>query len=205
MISGGNKDTMARQSEIKYQRLMEKAETFFIKFGYKAVSMDKIAAAAGISKMTIYKHFPSKEELFIKVLQGIMERTFDYVKEEVEKIEGTMEKINFLFHYNLQSTKEYTLAFYKDIMENQYFLELAMKEKKRFARSIFEGIIKDGIERGEIRQVDVSFMADMLMALIDGISRDFFRHIHHDEALQDFIKKLYDFLKYGLFGGKEVQ
>lgn len=196
---------MARQSEIKYQRLMEKAETFFIKFGYKAVSMDKIAAAAGISKMTIYKHFPSKEELFIKVLQGIMERTFDYVKEEVEKIEGTMEKINFLFHYNLQSTKEYTLAFYKDIMENQYFLELAMKEKKRFARSIFEGIIKDGIERGEIRQVDVSFMADMLMALIDGISRDFFRHIHHDEALQDFIKKLYDFLKYGLFGGKEVQ
>lgn len=196
---------MARQSEIKYQRLMEKAETFFIKFGYKAVSMDKIAAAAGISKMTIYKHFPSKEELFIKVLQGIMERTFDYVKEEVEKIEGTMEKINFLFHYNLQSTKEYTLAFYKDIMENQYFLELAMKEKKRFARSIFEGIIKDGIERGEIRQVDVSFMADMLMALIDGISRDFFRHIPHDEALQDFIKKLYDFLKYGLFGGKEVQ
>lgn len=65
-------DVMISQSEIKYNRLMEKAEELFISLGYKGVSMDQIAKEAGISKMTIYKYFSSKEELFVKDRKSVV-------------------------------------------------------------------------------------------------------------------------------------
>ena len=36
--------------------------------GFEASSMDKIAASAGVSKRTVYNHFPSKEDLFAETL-----------------------------------------------------------------------------------------------------------------------------------------
>ncbi|MNX82319.1 Bacterial regulatory protein, tetR family [compost metagenome] len=36
--------------------------------------MDKIAATAGVSKRTVYNHFPSKEELFAEILNQLWDR-----------------------------------------------------------------------------------------------------------------------------------
>ena len=57
---------MANQSQKKFDRLMEKSKELFWKYGYNGVSVDQIAKEAGISKMTIYKHFSSKEDLLFK-------------------------------------------------------------------------------------------------------------------------------------------
>jgi len=37
--------------------------------GFEATSMDRIATAAGVSKRTVYNHFPSKDDLFEQILQ----------------------------------------------------------------------------------------------------------------------------------------
>jgi TetR/AcrR family transcriptional regulator of autoinduction and epiphytic fitness len=39
--------------------------------GFEVTSMDKIAATAGVSKRTVYNHFPSKEELFAEILHQL--------------------------------------------------------------------------------------------------------------------------------------
>lgn len=38
----------------------------FMEQGFAGVSMDGIAAAAGVSKLTVYSHFGDKESLFSK-------------------------------------------------------------------------------------------------------------------------------------------
>ncbi|MBU5676513.1 TetR/AcrR family transcriptional regulator [Alkaliphilus sp. MSJ-5] len=190
------------QSEIKYNRLIEKAEELFIELGYKSVSMDQIAEAAGISKMTIYKYFSSKEELFLNILQSIGDRSFIYIEDQMKKIDGTIEKIDFLLHFNVEYSKQFSLTFYKDIMDNPYIIDRLMKEKKRMSKIIFEDIIRNGVERGEIRDVDEAFMANMLITLIDSISKNFFEKITCRKELEDFTENFYDFLKYGLLGGK---
>lgn len=45
--------------------------------GYEATSMDRIAARAGVSKRTVYNHFASKEVLFTRILEALLERGLD--------------------------------------------------------------------------------------------------------------------------------
>jgi TetR/AcrR family transcriptional regulator, cholesterol catabolism regulator len=65
---------MGKQQELKRKRLMEQAERLFLEKGYKAVTMEEIAAAAGISKMTIYNQYHSKENLFTEICLEMVRR-----------------------------------------------------------------------------------------------------------------------------------
>ncbi len=196
---------MTNQSEVKYNRLMEKAESLFIEYGYKSVSMNQIAEAAGISKMTIYKYFPTKEELFMSVLQLLMDKSYDYIDDRLKNIEGIIEKIDELLKYGIESSRNYSLVFYKDIMDNPIISAKVLQEKKRKSKEIFIDIIRTGKRRGEVRDVDEVFMANMLMALIDGTTANILNNIHDMKDIEDFAEKFYDFLKYGLLGGKGVK
>ena len=51
-------------SERKRQAVLDGAAQVFAEEGFQVASMDRIAAAAGVSKRTVYKHFRSKRELF---------------------------------------------------------------------------------------------------------------------------------------------
>lgn len=48
----------------KRQAILEAAKTLFLDNGYASTSMDAVAAAAGVSKLTVYSHFNDKETLF---------------------------------------------------------------------------------------------------------------------------------------------
>jgi TetR/AcrR family transcriptional repressor of mexJK operon len=66
--------------------IREAAAHLFLENGYQGTSMDDIAAAAQVSKQTIYTHFPSKEALFADLVLGNAER----VEEFVATVSGTV-------------------------------------------------------------------------------------------------------------------
>jgi AcrR family transcriptional regulator len=49
------------------------AQQLFFQEGYAGTSMSQLAAAVGGSKTTLYNHFQSKEELFLAVVQDVVE------------------------------------------------------------------------------------------------------------------------------------
>ncbi len=57
-----------RLTDRKRLAILQAAADQFRNFGFEASSMDKIAALAGVSKRTVYNHFPSKDELFAETL-----------------------------------------------------------------------------------------------------------------------------------------
>ena len=57
-----------RLTDRKRLAILAAAADQFRAQGFEASSMDKIAALAGVSKRTVYNHFPSKEELFAETL-----------------------------------------------------------------------------------------------------------------------------------------
>src|ERR1700689_3000391 len=60
---------MAKQkSERAHSQVIEAAVTLFAERGLEATSMDAIAKASGVSKATIYRHWPAKDSLCLEVL-----------------------------------------------------------------------------------------------------------------------------------------
>lgn len=56
------------------QSILQGAATAFARQGYAGTSMEDVAAAAGITKLIVYRHFGSKEELYDAVLERVSER-----------------------------------------------------------------------------------------------------------------------------------
>ncbi|MEU2180882.1 TetR/AcrR family transcriptional regulator [Streptomyces thermolilacinus] len=56
----------------KRRAIVEAARTLFLRDGF-GVGMDAIAAEAGVSKVTVYNHFGSKEALFTAVVTGALD------------------------------------------------------------------------------------------------------------------------------------
>ena len=68
---------------------MDAATTAFLRGGYLGTNMDEIAAAAGVSKQTVYKHFADKERLFSEVVVSLVSQASDPVFEAVRHLEDT--------------------------------------------------------------------------------------------------------------------
>lgn len=60
-----------RLTDRKREAIIQAAINEFRASGFEITSMDKIAATAGVSKRTVYNHFPSKEELFAEILHKL--------------------------------------------------------------------------------------------------------------------------------------
>src|ERR1700752_455225 len=52
-------------------RLLAVAAELFYRHGIRAVGVEAIAEAAGTNKMTLYRHFPSKDELVAAYLRQV--------------------------------------------------------------------------------------------------------------------------------------
>jgi AcrR family transcriptional regulator len=55
------------------ERLLAVAAELFYRHGIRAVGVEAIAEAAGTNKMTLYRHFPSKDELVAEYLRQARE------------------------------------------------------------------------------------------------------------------------------------
>ena len=63
-----------RRDPARREALLQAAATAFAHAGYAATSMDDIGAAAGVTKLIVYRHFASKETLYRAVLERVFER-----------------------------------------------------------------------------------------------------------------------------------
>jgi AcrR family transcriptional regulator len=72
------------------EQILDAATTAFSRAGFTATGLDDIAAAAGISRAILYRHFDSKAELYQQVLDRVCERLYaetgegEYTEDSIE-------------------------------------------------------------------------------------------------------------------------
>src|SRR5262249_49184965 len=78
---------MARQRETSEarQRILETADRLCYQEGIRAVGIDRIVAEAGVAKMSLYKHFPSKDDLILAVLQYREQGVLEFFRSAMER------------------------------------------------------------------------------------------------------------------------
>lgn len=81
--SGGRPAGRAEASGAR-ERLLATAYDLFCRHGIRAVGIDTIIQRSGVAKMTVYRHFRSKDELVLAVLQRREQAwTIDWLRAEV--------------------------------------------------------------------------------------------------------------------------
>ena len=74
-----------RETSEARKRILETADRLFYQDGIRAVGIDRIIAEAGVAKMSLYKHFPSKDDLILEVLKYREESVLEFFRAAMER------------------------------------------------------------------------------------------------------------------------
>jgi len=102
-----------RLTDLKRSAILKAAAAEFRAHGFEATSMDRIAAAAEVSKRTVYNHFPSKEELFTETIVGLFESSAALLELPYRSDLGLREQLTELLRLKMRT------------LEDRDFLDLA--------------------------------------------------------------------------------
>ncbi len=84
----------------KRDDILATATRLFGEYGYQAIGVDRIRDEAGVSKMTLYNHFASKEALVEAVLEQRHERFMASLKAAVEARETLQDRLRAVFDWH---------------------------------------------------------------------------------------------------------
>ncbi|WP_432728827.1 TetR/AcrR family transcriptional regulator [Variovorax sp. W6] len=65
--------------QAREEAIVQTANRLLAEKGFESMTVDEVAAAVGIAKASLYKHFPSKEDLAAAAMVRIMQRTLDFL------------------------------------------------------------------------------------------------------------------------------
>lgn len=77
-MQSGLENHRRKISALKHSAIVDAARKNFLTHGFTGAGMAEIARDADVSTATLYKHFASKEELFVAVVKHAAEGTGDY-------------------------------------------------------------------------------------------------------------------------------
>jgi AcrR family transcriptional regulator len=114
-----NSNADASQSAEKVEAILQGAMQEFLTHGFAGTTMDKVTAAAGVSKTTVYSYFQDKEKLFVALIERLItNHGIALNKPNPEMFEGKPAQVlnNFATHLLNQ--------FAKDVSKSPEFLDL---------------------------------------------------------------------------------
>lgn len=74
-------DTKGKIKPSAREAILETAANLFFREGFRAVGVDTVIKEAAVAKMTLYRHFPSKDDLIVAYLQDTNEKFWAWFDE----------------------------------------------------------------------------------------------------------------------------
>ncbi|ALC83900.1 MULTISPECIES: TetR/AcrR family transcriptional regulator [Bacillus] len=71
------------------QRLLDVASDLFYREGIRSISMDTIVERSGVSKATLYRHFPTKDDLIMAYLKEVDDHIWQHFDKAITQHEGS--------------------------------------------------------------------------------------------------------------------
>jgi len=159
-----------RLTDRKRESIVQAAIAEFRANGFEVTSMDKIAALAGVSKRTVYNHFPSKEELFSEILQQLwansgelLDMTYHHDRPLREQLhELLMSKMQMLADSNFLDLARVAIAATIHSPERAQNMVSRLNEREES----FTAWIRAAQVDGRFKIVEPSFAANQIHALL---------------------------------------
>ena len=191
--------------ERRRAQILDAATAVFAADGYRNADVQVMADRLGVSKGTVYRYFPSKQELFFAAVDRGLNRLHETVTAAADAVDDPLDRL-------AAAVRAY-LAFFKGCPE---LVELLIQERAEFRdrkKSIYfvyrdarvgpwRQQMQDLIALGRLRPVPVERIMDVLGDLLYGamFTNHFAgRHKPHEAQAEDIL----DVAFHGILGDKE--
>lgn len=182
----------------KQTQILEAAETLFIRFGIKRVTVEEICREAKVSKMTFYKYYRNKNDIAIAVLKRIFDESwqkYDDIMAQSLPFEEKMQKILLM---KLEYSARYSPEFFEEFIKGSSpeigeYIESEYRHSYTEIRKMLETAQKAGEIRGDIK---LDFVMYMLGKICDVLNDANLRKIYADNSA--LIRDSFNFLFYGI-------
>ncbi len=156
-----NESMSKRDKSATREKILNAAEDVFSEKGYHDSLMDDIVVASDTSKGGLYFHFPSKETLFMALLDRLAESLLKDVEKEIEKNKGAVAKIQAALEAVMMAlSKRRRLA--KILLRQGYglpkFEEKRLEMFDKFA-SLIERYLEEAVDEGSIPPLNAKITA----------------------------------------------
>lgn len=159
--------TEARKAEVR-KRIVDAAVTQLAEGGYASATVQVVAARAGVATGTVYRHFPSKAELFAEVFRRASKREMDVLAHAVEP-DGrpVVERIGAAVETFARRALAAPTRAYALIAEPvDPAVEAERLVFRRGYRDAFAAALEEGAESGELAPHDTQMLAAALVGVI---------------------------------------
>jgi AcrR family transcriptional regulator len=166
--------------------------------GYDAMSIESVAATAGVGKTTIYRRYPGKRELVVAAVLSITE-TFELPPDSGSirtDLLAVMHRAFEMFHGGVAFAMLGTLLVKE--REDPALVDLFRHAVIAPRIEIMGRLFRRGIDRGELRaDISVPLVVQMLVGSL------FARHVSGYPEDEEWLEALIDTLLEGIMVGRE--
>ena len=140
----------------------------FAEKGYDATSIEEITATVGVAKGTLYYHFSSKEEIFNFLVEEGIKLLQNSICIKTSKYKNYIDKVKAIVLIEIKIVQKYENLI--TILLSQFYGKETRNQKCQmhiyeYIEQI-EEIVKEGINKGEIKQGDPKAIASEIYGLI---------------------------------------
>ncbi|MBA3651825.1 MAG: TetR/AcrR family transcriptional regulator [Chthoniobacterales bacterium] len=153
------------------RRILEEARIHFFKHGFRNVTMDDLAAELGVSKKTLYAHYPSKDAL----LEAVLDAKYGSIRATLEQAAAQRaahfpEALHALLSSLRGELDELQPAFLRDMRKAPEIFKQLEQRRARLIRHHFGRLFRQGQRDGHVRRdLSAQLMIETLLASIQAI------------------------------------
>lgn len=155
------------EADIK-DKILKGAESLFMKYGVRSISMDDIARHLAVSKKTLYQHFEDKEDIVTSTCRSHIEGVAKEFLEIEVQAGNAIEELAKISLCLKQNTEEMNPTLLFDLQKyHPKAWEVWLDHKNNFIRESVVRNLKQGIEEGYFRgEINVDIIAAMRLELV---------------------------------------
>ena len=137
-------EAVPSRADAQRDRVLATAALLFSRRGFRATSMNEIAAAAGMAKPTLYHYFRSKEELLVRLYSDVLDESLEQGRAVVAAAASPRQAIRDLIANRVVYTCE-RQALLKVLFEEEHELPEDLAKEVLARRRAFEELFVDAV------------------------------------------------------------